>query len=270
MNKMNLYEKIPADAFPIRILEFSEFPEDFVLHWHEHTELLFIKEGVLNLRCGENIISATRGDLIVINGNELHEGIGGRCSFACIYIPPSMFEGQYPLFHHVIRDEASASLLNKILDEHSSKKASDQIAIKGYTYLLISNLINKHSETTFTEIRYRQHADKSVKVNDAIMYIEDNFSEDISTKYLSKLSHVSEAHFCRIFKEATGKSAKEYITEKRLSTALELIKSTDMTILEIAMQCGFSDANYFSRIFKKHKRISPSAFRALRNEKTLS
>ena len=106
-----------------------------------------------------------------------------------------------------------------------------------------------------------QHQKNMSRINDAIKYIEQNYTDSISTKRLAKLTNVSEGHFCHIFKEAIGKTAIEYQTNLKLNKAVDLLKTTDMTVLEIAMQCGFSDANYFVRIFKKYKNCTPGALR---------
>jgi len=261
VNDLYLYENIPMNVSPIRLIEFHSLPDDFFLHWHEQTELLYLREGEMTVRCGDRIINALAGDCIIVNGNELHEGISGNCDFICLYLPPAFFEDQYYTFKHKIKDSFIEENVLKILEKQKEKKHADLLAVKGYAYLLISHLINNYTENTFTEIRYRRHLEKSVKINDAIKYIEDNCFNDISIEHLAHISHMSEGYFCHLFKSVMGKSAKEYILTRRIEKAIDMIKSTDLTIIEIAMQCGFSDANYFSRVFKKYKKCSPSHYR---------
>lgn len=263
MSNVKFYEKVPVDSFPLHIVEYLSFPSDFKLHWHEQTEILFLQEGALNIRCGEKIINAKEGDCIIINGNELHEGGYGDCSFICIYLPPALFEEEHYIFSHVVRDDFISDIILKILKKYKDKNHANLLAVKGYAYLLISYLIDNYTESRLTEARYKQRLDTSVKINDAIKYIEQNCFDDITTKELSKISHLSEGYFCHIFKKVTGKSAKEYILVKRIEKAIDMLKNTDLTILEIAMHCGFSDANYFSRVFKKYKKRTPSSYRQL-------
>jgi two-component system response regulator YesN len=73
--------------------------------------------------------------------------------------------------------------------------------------------------------------------------------------------HLSEGYFCQIFKEATGKSAMQYLHEIRVEKAEEMLRSTTATVSEIADCCGFTDPNYFSRIFKKIKGVTPGSLR---------
>ncbi len=87
INDIKLYEKIPHDQFPLRILVYRESDYKFPQHWHEHTELHYIFKGECKLKYGDDVFSLRGGDLAVINGNELHRGIGGSCDYICIIIP---------------------------------------------------------------------------------------------------------------------------------------------------------------------------------------
>ena len=58
----------------------------------------------------------------------------------------------------------------------------------------------------------------------------------------------------------TGKTITEYINEVRLKKSIELLKSGNVNITEIAIICGFNDVNYFSRLFKKKYGVSPTKF----------
>lgn len=112
-----------------------------------------------------------------------------------------------------------------------------------------------------SENLYLNRMQKLDKINNAVQYINKHFADKITTIELAKLTHLSEGHFCNIFKEATGMTAKEYINEVRIKNAVELISSTDMTITEAAMYSGFSDSNYFTKMFKKVMGKTPSSIR---------
>ncbi len=72
----------------------------------------------------------------------------------------------------------------------------------------------------------------------------------------------SSEHFCRKFKEATGITPMTYLKIYRLEQALKKIKHSECSIGEIAAQCGFNDANYFTRCFKAHYGAPPRLYRA--------
>lgn len=262
MNDIKLYEKIPVNTFPVTLQELNLSPAVFPLHWHEHIEINFILDGKINLRCDDKQITAESGDCVIFNSNELHQGLGGeKCKFACIILSPSFFDANYVIFKNKIRDGFIAEEIQHIFNAVQNNTTAASSVIKGHTYLLIAHLIDNYVQKKFRKNKYTQHQMNINRINDAIKYIEQNYTDTISTKRLAKLTNVSEGHFCHIFKETTGKTAKEYQTNLKLNKAVDLLKTTDMTVLEIAMQCGFSDANYFARIFKKYRNCTPNALR---------
>lgn len=78
---------------------------------------------------------------------------------------------------------------------------------------------------------------------------------------LSGLVHLSEGYFCNVFKETMGMTATEYINGLRVKRAADLLTATDMSVTEAALCSGFSDLNYFSRVFKKQMGVTPNSVR---------
>ena len=72
---------------------------------------------------------------------------------------------------------------------------------------------------------------------------------------------ISPYYFSKLFKQETGGNFIEYLTEVRLRNARELLKDSGLSIKEICAESGYSDPNYFSRIFKKYEGVTPSEFR---------
>lgn len=92
-------------------------------------------------------------------------------------------------------------------------------------------------------------------------YINENFRRDISLDDVSSEVDISPYYFSKLFKQETGKNFIEYLTEIRLKNARELLQDSRLSIKEICAQSGYSDPNYFSRIFKKYEGVTPSEFR---------
>ena len=114
MNDLLLYEKMPQDAFLIRFLKYSDSSYRVSPHWHEHIELHLILEGSCVLRNGEDELHLAAGDCAVINGNDLHTGLGGRCAFVCLILSPDFFENHRTVFQKKITDPHVAELIGKI------------------------------------------------------------------------------------------------------------------------------------------------------------
>lgn len=260
MNDINLYEKIPANEFPIRLLMHNDQQLGVPPHWHEHTEMLYFFDGKGKVACGGKIFDVKKGDLIIANQNELHTCMEGICSYGCILLPPSFFDGSHAIFENIVRDAEVQRLAEKIFEEFSAEKTAYKSAVRAYTYMLVTVLTRNYAKDILNDKAYMLRAEKLNKINKAIEYINNNYAEDISTAFLSETVHISIWHFCRLFKEVTGKTPKEYINDIRIDKACGLIKNTDMTVTEIALCCGFSDMNYFSRYFKMRIGMPPTKY----------
>lgn len=98
--------------------------------------------------------------------------------------------------------------------------------------------------------------------NVIIRYLEQEFSNsELSISMVSEHIHLTPSHISHIFKADTGMSIKQYLLEYRISAAKKLLKNRDRKLQEIARLCGFQDANYFSKIFRRSVGMTPSEYR---------
>ena len=98
-------------------------------------------------------------------------------------------------------------------------------------------------------------------IKKAIDYIEVNFHKDISLDELANELGISSYYFSKLFKEEKGEGFVEYLTRRRVDEAKALLKSPEHSIKEIGVACGYSDPNYFSRIFKKATGMTPTEYK---------
>ena len=99
---------------------------------------------------------------------------------------------------------------------------------------------------------------------EGIKYIEDNFNQPITVGELAKMCAVSETSFRRIFKETTGESPVKYINRLKIAKAKELLKSSEITVDEIAYFLSFYDKSYFCKTFKSVTNLTPAQYRKRR------
>jgi len=113
---------------------------------------------------------------------------------------------------------------------------------------------------------FKQKSDEYMKTTDKIiqnihLYIQENLGNDISLNKLAEICHFNPFYLSRLYKQATGKSISEYISEYKFEKARELLKYDSMRINEISSTLGFANASYFSRFFKKYSNMSPQEYR---------
>lgn len=98
-------------------------------------------------------------------------------------------------------------------------------------------------------------------VTEAMQYVQDNFMEKISLNDIANRFHVNKNYFCKIFKQETGTNFINYVTERRLEKATELLENTDKKVYEIAFEVGFQSYPHFCKTYKKCKNVSPTEIR---------
>ena len=109
----------------------------------------------------------------------------------------------------------------------------------------------------------RQRADNYEILKDGVMqFLEEHYSNRaLSQTMVADHFHLSIYSLSRMFKKQFGMSFSEYVNGKRLEKSRELLLSTVLSVKEIADEVGFTDANYFTRLFRQNFGISPTDFR---------
>ncbi len=92
-------------------------------------------------------------------------------------------------------------------------------------------------------------------------YVDDHLADDLSLRDLAGIATMSPYHFSRAFKAATGASPLQYVISARINRAQVLLKTTQLTVAQIAFRIGFTDASRFSRHFYNRVGVTPSMFR---------
>lgn len=95
-----------------------------------------------------------------------------------------------------------------------------------------------------------------------IDYINENLAQDIQLSDLSQLLEMSQFHFSRLFKQSMAMTPHRYLIQQRLERAKQLLKATELSVMEIAMRCGFSSHSHLDKLFRQHLGVTPKTYRA--------
>lgn len=254
-------------------------PGKRVLREHHHTECeisLFIS-GSGTYSVGKTDYTFSGGDMFLFASNEAHciTNITSTLNLLNIQFEPRIlwentdtaellnifnmrnkkFKNKFPNSDIVLRD-----LILDIEKEISEKNIGYMLRIK---YLLFSALI--HITRTYDYIKktdsYTFHNATSEKLKDAMTYIDNNLESNLTLKEIAASVCMAETYFSSVFKKFNGISPWEYITIKRVENAVNLIKTTNMTKLEIAEKCGFSSSSNFYKAFFNVTKKKPSDYK---------
>ena len=125
-------------------------------------------------------------------------------------------------------------------------------------------LKNHYLNDIFIQIKIEKRAEKGINdvyMAKAVRYFEKNLTRKISVSDISCEVGVSASGIIQHFKESTGMTPINYLISMRLKKAEALLCSTKMTLSQIASECGYENAFYLSKAFKKEKGVSPKNYR---------
>jgi AraC-like DNA-binding protein len=162
--------------------------------------------------------------------------------------------------YHFSNNNEISELINKIIRVCSSPDKSKNIfADLALKELLIRLIQCQHLQQVETE---RTDHSNQTRLHYVLNYINEHLSERIAVDALCRKAYLSRNVFFKWFKEQFGISPLEYINAARIRQAKDLLNDLRNDIQSVSAQCGFSDVNYFIRVFKKMEGITPGAYQS--------
>lgn len=160
----------------------------------------------------------------------------------------------------LLRKAAQAGYVHPFHIDNLSRQLAIQIeasvtmeqldALGGHMIRKYCMLVNNYSRRSYCAL-----------VQACMDYIDFHYSEELSLSLLAERFSASESYLSSLFKKGTKMTVTDYINTTRLRQALVYLNASAKTVGEIASACGFFDANYFSRLFKKYYGVSPRQYR---------
>ena len=111
------------------------------------------------------------------------------------------------------------------------------------------------------ELKLLNKQNKSELVSRITFYIENNIEKQISLDNLADCADMSKYHFLRLYKTLTGRTPMDFLMEKKLKKARQLVMTTNLPLKAIAPRCGISNQYYLCRLFRKKWNLTPGYFR---------
>lgn len=103
-------------------------------------------------------------------------------------------------------------------------------------------------------------------IHETVLYMQNELHKVLTIEDMAKKNSLSLSHFSYLFRKATGMSPLDYFIHLKLQKACLLLYSTDMKVKNVAVEIGYEDPYYFSRLFKKYMNVSPDQYRTLRKK----
>ena len=149
--------------------------------------------------------------------------------------------------HPVYLDATSSDFAKRIEQISTLCAGQDMFADMVRTYC---RLVQKHTAQHYSPL-----------VEQAILLIEADLSQDLSLSALADALRISAGYLSTLFRQETGKTVTVFVNEKRMEHAAHLLQSSTLQVQTVAQYCGIIDVNYFSKLFKRYCGVTPREYR---------
>jgi AraC family L-rhamnose operon transcriptional activator RhaR len=274
MLKENLHE-----PFEIVIKELNECPKKE----HEHTffELVYILSGTGQQCINKNTFAYHAGNLFLITPDDSHSFTIETTTqffflrFSDIYIKNSTLQSdsvqrlEFILqnANHeatcILKNQTDKALVKPIVEAIIREYVNRSLYNKELIHQLVNTLIVVVARNLAMYLPDQINEQSEEKALAILQYIQHHIytPEKISAENLGRHFGISESYLGRYFKKHTNETMQEYITHYRLKLIENRLMHSDMRIIEIANELGFTDESHLNRTFKKYKGVSPTAYR---------
>ena len=253
----------------------------FWWHWHPEVELLFLTNGPMCCNANDRTFHLKEGDVLFINANVLHTGSMENfqdCRYTSVTFDTRLLGG-FPgsavwtkYVEPMIRNfSLPAVCIDGSEDWHAEFRALFRELISvaqntpDYRELEITLRLQRlwllllpHLPAASGE--YSRNAAEYERSRRIVAYIEQNYMEKISLKDISAHLHLCESECSRLFRRCMNVSLNVFLQEYRVERSLEYLNKRE-PLTEIAAKTGFSDSNYYSKVFRRVKGCSPREYR---------
>ena len=268
--------------FLVSYQKLSEYESgSFMWHWHPEIEITYVQKGTMCYKVNNLVYHLKEGDIVFNNSGALHSGTMENQK-DCAYIPVT-FDSRliYGFFQStvnskyvdpVIQDSMLPAIcidqsepwhkpfreyLLRIIDLDEKKpdfyELDITICLQSMWRLLLEHI-------TYEPQASRENSLEYDRIKKILSYIEENYQNKITLNDIAGHIHLCESECTRLFKRHMNTTLFAFLQEYRIERSLEFLQD-DQPVSAVADKAGFSDPNYYSKVFAKIKGCSPREYR---------
>lgn len=248
-------------------------------HWHMEFEFIRILQGKFLANLEGKEVHAQEGDFLFINGGTLHSGVPDTgCIYECLVFDMNAFLKHNPsckkmiqsivdhtllVYHHFKKEDTeTTNIVWNIFDAMKHQPEGYELTVFGEIYHFLGYIYAKHLYFHETEAPQTRKDFKRIRqLKSVLEHIENNYTTPVTLEDMADIAHMSPKYFCRFFSEMTRQRPMDYLNRYRIERASFELSSTDVSVTEIAYNCGFNDLSYFIKTFKKYKGVTPGQYK---------
>lgn len=260
---------------------YTDRQEDIIpWHWHEEIEIVYVKEGCLDLKIPSASFFVQEGNLLVINSNVLHSGIASNtCLLQSLVFSPALISGNdnsvfavkymQPLIHCC--SFTGFSILQSVNPDITQDFCHAFEAIEkeplGFEFTVREKLshILLFLVQSFHEVLNIQDnipSQDNLRIKKMLTYIHQNYREEITLQDIAKTADIGERECLRCFQKTIQSSPGQYLLKYRVMQGAEqLLHHPEYSISQISLSCGFDSPSNFAKLFKRFYNCTPREYR---------
>jgi AraC-like DNA-binding protein len=250
-------------------------------HWHPDLEFILIIDGGMDYFVNGQILHMGKGEGIFVNSKRLHYGFSDNhsdCSFICVVVHPDVLGENTPLgktfFKLKFGSETEDYILlttkiqwqkeiletiKRIFEEIDTSKDNPlrQLSLAASLCACTADNLKPFQENSDNKL----NANSWMAIRNMTGFIFQNYTEKITLDDIAAAGYMCRSRCCQLFSEYIGKTPNAYLTGYRIGKSCEMLKESNMTVIEVAMACGFQNPSYFTHIFQKETGLTPKEYR---------
>lgn len=271
--------KIPKSSSDTLIIEHDKVSSFYdKLHQHKEVQLSYIVEGKGTFIVGDTIKEYKPNDVLVFGSHVPHvlksdiKAVENSYMISLFFTADSFGEGffELPEFQktRVLLEKAALGIKlqnNQDLLKTHFLSISKQGKLKQLISLLeiINLLVQSEYETVASFSKKKLYSDNEGRRMSAVLELAlNNYTRDITLDEVASVASMSPNAFCRYFKQRTNKTFVQFLNEIRIENSCTLLsRNNELSIADIAYQCGFNNISNYNRKFKLIKKMTPKAYK---------
>ncbi len=246
------------------------------LHLHKELEVILVLQGTGEVTGEHSRLSVSTGDILLFESGEAHELNGGEeglrllaiqisrnfCKRYCPQLRNIHF--QQSCIDHTYPPETRSSLRETMLRAFASfldRSLADTFFCMSYVNQIFAQLLTLIPYEILDQPDLAELTRRKERIRRILLYLEEHFREPVRLGDLAKMEHISETHISHFFRDQLHITFQEYLSRLRVEAAMNMLTTTDLSLTNIAYECGFSDPKYLNQGFHKLLGVSPLQWR---------
>ena len=258
---------------------------DLSIHWHEEIEITYVIAGSIKHQLNGKKVTINAGEAIFINSKQLHliESNDEDCVLYCLIFHPTILCSS----NYIAKKYISPIVDNEKLDyfflkesDASHKPILDaikrikQLEDDGENELIMMTTLYDLWRNLHEVLPKAKTCEKLVNedlrtVQKMMLKVHNQYADNINLEDICNAGNIGKTKGTKLFFEYINMTPVDYLINYRLEIAARLLRDSKLSVIDIALEAGFSDSSYFARVFKKRVGMSPLAYRKQENQREI-